>query len=66
MLRTFNGSNNIGPIKQRETYQEALSLAVETCCENSSAPRADIKEELENDNNFWGGGWTVHIAQAEE
>ena len=42
----------VGTIKQRDTWEEALAVAVKMAAEQCNVPEDQIREELENDTNF--------------
>ena len=58
----------VGSIKQRDTWDEAVDIAVKSATEQCDTPEADIRAELENDANFVvpNGDIEVMIAQTDD
>lgn len=55
----------LGVIRERQTWDEAVNTAVEMAAEQCDTPKDSIREETEADGNFEGDGFKVYIAQTE-
>lgn len=58
----------LGIIRQRDTWDEAVDCAVEMASEQCNTPKEEIREELERDHDFVAPNKDirVYIVQAED
>lgn len=61
-------SPTIGQTFLRDTWEEAVDLAVELAVEQCSTPERDIRAEVEEDGDFADpdGEWSIAIGQPED
>jgi hypothetical protein len=59
---------NLGVIRERANFEDALNLAVEMVKEQCGADEDEIRKELENDMSFLSqdGGFSTFIGQPED
>lgn len=61
---------DLGQIKQRDTYEEAIDIAAKMAAEQCDIPEADIRQEMATaaDPIFYdpNGGWSIQLAQVDD
>jgi hypothetical protein len=67
VVQIFAKGPELGAIYHKDSWEEAVNLAVNMVQEQCDTPEKEIREEIESDTDFHdpGGDWAIAIGQPE-